>query len=63
MRRLSIPAGLAVLAAALVMVFTLNSYYVYVLANVALLIVLGDSLGQRLTIALRGGRDRVHRVS
>ncbi|MBU59117.1 MAG: ABC transporter [Alcanivorax sp.] len=52
MRRLSIPAGLAVLAAALVMVFTLNSYYVYVLANVALIAIVG--VGLNVLIGLTG---------
>ncbi len=52
MRRLSIPGGLAVLAAALVMVFTLNSYYVYVLANVALIAIVG--VGLNVLIGLTG---------
>ncbi|MFP1677283.1 ATP-binding cassette domain-containing protein [Alloalcanivorax sp. C16-2] len=52
MRRLWIPAGLVVLVAALVMVFSLNSYYVYVLANVALIAIVG--VGLNVLIGLTG---------
>ncbi|MCC4307467.1 branched-chain amino acid ABC transporter ATP-binding protein/permease [Alcanivorax marinus] len=52
MKRLSIPAGLAVLVAALVMVFFLNSYYVYVLANVALIAIVG--VGLNVLLGLTG---------